>query len=93
MIKETFTTAKIDIPKPDGSVFRIEIRGALSTEDEQLLRVVEAAPKIYDLLKALLPLVRESVMRELDDGAIGMGGELHDIHAAEALIAELEPKP
>jgi len=71
MIKETYTTAHVDVPKPDGTVFRITMHGPLTAEDEQVLRVIESAPLLLDaverLVKLNMPLAGEPTHEELVD--------------------------
>lgn len=58
-----------------------DIVSVLTDEEEQLLAALAWA----------LPFADESITRDLSDGAVGMGEDLAQLHAAQKLLKELAP--
>lgn len=49
-----YRTAHVDVEKPDGSVFRIEIRGPIHPEDIAVLHTIGAAQKLLAALEDIV---------------------------------------
>lgn len=67
MIRETYTTTHVDVPRTDGSVFRVTARGVLTPEDEEVFHLIEAAPKLLAALESLF----DSYKQLADSGDAG----------------------
>lgn len=52
-------------------------------------RLIAKSPELLAALAWALPFADESITRDLSDGAVGMGEDLAQLHAAQKLLKEL----